>query len=242
MGCARAKVFEAFKAGKPKRGGNYATDGTTLTLFSTDVVRRRPDGKLEVRLGGWNTITTRTTVEKCADVRIWNVKAPHRPGWRQAVTLLNGKEWESPSAWTEVVGDPSSATWPLLRPHGLNPDWREIRASWQPHVASLGLPHWFGERLRVNILIPRLYVPTWLAALLADLTEISTARRFKALGLLAGAADGIDAAYLSACERLGHADAVLSQYPEIRALQIEHDQKARAKAVRDAALVPALSP
>ena len=68
------QIKQAFEQGTSKKVGNTETDGNTVWLHGSAIVKRDPDGLVRWSLAGWNTPTTRERVNGIANANVLQFK------------------------------------------------------------------------------------------------------------------------------------------------------------------------
>ena len=85
------EVVRAFLNGEPKAISNSMTDGKSLYLWGNEIARFNDNGKLEISLCGYNTVTTRERLNGVLTLGGYNLKL----STKQGTPNINGIEISS---------------------------------------------------------------------------------------------------------------------------------------------------
>ena len=85
------EITRAFLNGQRKAVSNSMTDGKSLYLWGNEIARFNSDGKLEISLCGYNTVTTRERLNGLFNIGGYNLKL----STKQGTPNINGVEISS---------------------------------------------------------------------------------------------------------------------------------------------------
>ena len=85
------EITRAFLNGQRKAVSNSMTDGKSLYLWGNEIARFNSDGKLEISLCGYNTVTTRERLNGVLTLGGYNLKVSSK----NFTPMINGVEISS---------------------------------------------------------------------------------------------------------------------------------------------------
>lgn len=170
-----AAVAQAWKARRPLRRHDHATDGTTYYLFGNAIARWADDGVAEYRTAGYNTQTTQRALQRLG-MRSYNVRLKGR---RMTKPVLDTQLWENPAEWTRI-GKAGPALWPSI-PDG----WEILRGPMRDKMlTAASAPFAKVKRLGANGFGDYVVTPKWVVAVVTC-TDIPSTQRVRALKIAA---------------------------------------------------------